>query len=269
MPPVDGLARGLVPAAVRGRDEQEAALPLDVGSVHATLLVVDPDVRLCRSIRTIAAIAEPAAFSLGTPDRPAPAPPRRGTAGPAVPRGGAGGGAGRRRPGHRGCCRPPRGAAVAGPAGRSRPRGGRHRAARRRHHGGGDGGPDRRRPAGERCRGRGDVEGAVPGRRTGPQPSVAAGEVLVELTPGEPVDPRVVGALAASFGGVTMHLEPASVLERVHQLAASGSMRAALRVRSYQLQHPDQLPRPPRPVCDRGRDPATRWRVGHGLPVPR
>lgn len=222
-------------AAVSSR----STLPLDVGSVHATLLVVDPDVRL--PIDAITAVADPGAFAIGTPERPPPAP--RHEEAPGAP--------------------PYPGEALA--------------AALAEAVGGGGGAPrsevqmlqDRLADLGHMVTVSGLLDpgtteavavaqtaaalpasGAVdkatwealfPAAVPAP-PAVDAGEVLVELTPSEPVDPRVIGALAASFGGVTLHLEPATVLERVHELAASGSMHAALRVRSYQLQHPDQLP---------------------------
>lgn len=237
VPPVTAWPAEWTPplyAAVASR----STLPLDVGSVHATLLLVDPDVRL--PIDAITATADPAAFALGTPDRPAPAPrPDTPPAAPPYPGPAlaealaeAVGGGGTVRPevellqdrlddlGH--------GVIVTGLL---------------------DPGTTEavtlaQTTAGLPASGAVDKatwEALFPAAVPAPPP-VGAGEVLVELTPTEPVDPRMIGALAASFGGVAVHLEPATVLERVHELAASGAMRAALRVRSYQLQHPDQLP---------------------------
>lgn len=238
VPPVTAWPAQWTPplyAAVTSRTDR----PVDVGSVHATLLVVDPDLRL--PIDSIPATAEPVAFSLGSPeqpppapraDEPPPAPPYPGEALAAALSEAVGGGGGSARPevqmlqdrladlGHAlattGLFDPETTAAVA--------------AAQT--------------AAGLPTSGAVDKatwEALFPALAP-PPPEVPAGTALVELTPGEPVDPRVIGAVAASFGGVSLRLEPATVLERVHELAASGSMTAALRVRSYQLQHPDQLP---------------------------
>jgi len=222
-------------AAVTSR----STLPVDVGSVHTTLLVVDPDVRL--PIDAIAAVADPGAFALGSPEHPPPAP-RLEEAPDAPP-----------YPGQ--ALAAALAEAVGGGGGSARPEVEmlQDRLADLGYPVSVNGFLDSQTTAavttaqtdfGLSPSGAVDKttwEALFPATAPAP-PAVNEGEVLLELTPSEPVDPRVVGALATSFGGLSLHLDPAKVLERVHELAASGSMHAALRVRSYQLQHPDQLP---------------------------
>ena len=222
-------------AAVSSR----SALPLDIGTVHATLLVVDPDVRL--PIDAITAVADPGAFALGSPDRPPPAP--RLDEAPAAPP----------YPGEALAAALADAVGTTGGTPRAEVQMLQDRLADLGHAVTVSGllDPDTTQAvavaqttAGLAASGAVDKatwEALFPAAPPAPPP-IDAGEVLVELTATEPVDPRVIGAISASFGGVTMHLEAATVLERVHELAASGSMHAALRVRSYQLQHPDQLP---------------------------
>ncbi|MFD9541902.1 hypothetical protein [Streptomyces sp. NPDC060022] len=75
-------------------------------------------------------------------------------------------------------------------------------------------------------------------------PQVGNGEVLVRLTQTEstPVDPRVVSSLALDFTGVTVRLDAAVMLERVHELGTSTGLVARVNVSSYQLKHPESLP---------------------------
>jgi hypothetical protein len=75
-----------------------------------------------------------------------------------------------------------------------------------------------------------------------PPPAVGEGEVLLTLMPTEPIDPRLITATDVAFVDVSMVVDAAASLERVHELAASGSLSTKLRVTSFQLQHPDNLP---------------------------
>jgi hypothetical protein len=73
-------------------------------------------------------------------------------------------------------------------------------------------------------------------------PSPGPGEVVLALTPDGVVDPSTIGALALGFAGVTLKASAASVLERVHQLAAATVAATTVQVRSFQLAHPENLP---------------------------
>ncbi|MFF8195661.1 hypothetical protein ACF05L_33425 [Streptomyces bobili] len=86
--------------------------------------------------------------------------------------------------------------------------------------------------------------GAPPGFQPPANPPVSNGEVLLRLTQTEriPVDPRLVSSLALDFAGVTVRLDPAVMLERVHQLGTSTGLVARVNVSSYQLKHPESLP---------------------------
>ena len=229
-PPIEQWPAGWAPpvfAAVSSR----AQLPVDVTSVHATLLVVDPEVR--QPIEAIAAIADPGAFALGAADRPVPAPVLQAAPPPpAYPTD-----------------------VLAAPDDAVHPEIEllQDRLADLGHPVSVTGILDSQTADAVTA-----AQAAAGLDRTGtvdktlwerlfpaaapPPPGVGPGEALLELTPAEPVDPRVVGALAVSFGGVSVQLDPHRVLERVHELAASGSLQSALRVRSYQLQHPENLP---------------------------
>ncbi|MFG3268697.1 hypothetical protein [Streptomyces bobili] len=86
--------------------------------------------------------------------------------------------------------------------------------------------------------------GAPPAFQPPANPPVGKGEVLLRLTQSEriPVDPRLVSSLALDFTGVTVRLDPAVMLERVHQLGTSTGLLARVDVTSYQLKHPESLP---------------------------
>ncbi|WP_225830095.1 hypothetical protein [Streptomyces sp. NK08204] len=75
-------------------------------------------------------------------------------------------------------------------------------------------------------------------------PPVGNGEALLRLTQtdAEPVDPRLVSSLALDYTGVTVKIEPAVMLERVHELGTSTGLVARVIVSSYQLKHPESLP---------------------------
>ncbi|MFF7352056.1 MULTISPECIES: hypothetical protein [Streptomyces] len=75
-------------------------------------------------------------------------------------------------------------------------------------------------------------------------PPVGNGEVLLRLTQteAEPVDPRLVSSLALDYTGVTVKIDPAVMLERVHELGTSTGLVAHVNVSSYQLKHPETLP---------------------------
>ncbi|MET8112792.1 hypothetical protein [Streptomyces prasinus] len=75
-------------------------------------------------------------------------------------------------------------------------------------------------------------------------PPVGNGEVLLRLTQAEaePVDPRLVSSLALDYTGVTVKIDPAVMLERVHELGMSTGLMARVNVSSYQLKHPEALP---------------------------
>jgi hypothetical protein len=51
-----------------------------------------------------------------------------------------------------------------------------------------------------------------------------------------------VSSLALDFTGVTVRLDPAVMLEPVHQLGTSTGLVARVDVSSYQLKHPESLP---------------------------
>lgn len=92
-------------------------------------------------------------------------------------------------------------------------------------------------------------EAAVPATAPRPDPpqqapQVAAGEVLLRLaqTAAPPIDPRQVGLIAVDFTGVTVRLDPAAVLERVHELGTSTGLVIHVELRCYQLKHPEALP---------------------------
>lgn len=78
----------------------------------------------------------------------------------------------------------------------------------------------------------------------GEPPAVGAGEVLLTLTQADPnpVDVRTVTSLAIDFHGVTLRLEPATVLENVHEFGTSTGLVAAVNLSCYQLKHPENLP---------------------------
>jgi peptidoglycan hydrolase-like protein with peptidoglycan-binding domain len=75
-------------------------------------------------------------------------------------------------------------------------------------------------------------------------PAPGPGEIVLTLTAqGDgAVDPSTVGALALGFSQVTLTTTAAAVLEKVHQLAASSTAVTTIRVRSFQLAHPENLP---------------------------
>ncbi|MFJ7956940.1 hypothetical protein ACIQ62_11650 [Streptomyces sp. NPDC096319] len=75
-------------------------------------------------------------------------------------------------------------------------------------------------------------------------PPVGNGEVLLRLTQteAEPIDPRLVSSLALDYSGVTVKIDPAVMLERVHELGMSTGLMARVNVSSYQLKHPEALP---------------------------
>jgi hypothetical protein len=77
--------------------------------------------------------------------------------------------------------------------------------------------------------------------RLGPAGGEADSAVLT-LTPEAVVDPQAIAALDVQFTGIRLTDPPVSVLERVHELAASTSQPTSVRVTSYQLAHPDNLP---------------------------
>lgn len=78
----------------------------------------------------------------------------------------------------------------------------------------------------------------------GGPPAVGPGEVLLTLTQADPhpVDVRTVNSLAIDFHGVSLRLEPATVLERVHALGTSTGLVASVTIGCYQLKHPEHLP---------------------------
>jgi hypothetical protein len=73
---------------------------------------------------------------------------------------------------------------------------------------------------------------------------VGKGEVLLRLTQAEaePVDPRLVSSVALDYTGVTVKIDPAVMLERVHELGMSTGLMSRVSVSSYQLKHPESLP---------------------------
>lgn len=75
-------------------------------------------------------------------------------------------------------------------------------------------------------------------------PQAGPGEVLLRLRPqpAAAVDPRQVGLLAVDFTGVKVHLEPAAVLERVHELGTSTGLVTSVDISCYLLKHPESLP---------------------------
>ncbi|MEU4878422.1 hypothetical protein [Streptomyces sp. NPDC021608] len=77
-----------------------------------------------------------------------------------------------------------------------------------------------------------------------PNPPVGNGEVLLRLTQAEaePVDPRLVSSVALDYTGVTVKIDPAVMLERVHELGMSTGLMSRVNVSSYQLKHPESLP---------------------------
>jgi peptidoglycan hydrolase-like protein with peptidoglycan-binding domain len=76
-----------------------------------------------------------------------------------------------------------------------------------------------------------------------PSPPVpGSGEVVLALTATEPVDVSTIGGLALAFDGARLSTDAATVLERVHQLSATTTAATTIRVRSFQLAHPENLP---------------------------
>lgn len=82
---------------------------------------------------------------------------------------------------------------------------------------------------------------AFPGKPP-PPPSPGPGEVVLTLQAAETIDPSTIGALALGFSGVTLKTAASTVLERVHELAAATIADTTVRVRSFQLAHPENLP---------------------------
>ncbi|MFE5794994.1 hypothetical protein ACFQ8C_20805 [Streptomyces sp. NPDC056503] len=84
----------------------------------------------------------------------------------------------------------------------------------------------------------------APGFRPPANPPVGNGEVLLRLTQAEaePIDPRTVSSLALDYTGVTVKIDPAVMLERVHELGTSTGLMSRVNVSSYQLKHPETLP---------------------------
>jgi peptidoglycan hydrolase-like protein with peptidoglycan-binding domain len=75
-------------------------------------------------------------------------------------------------------------------------------------------------------------------------PAPGPGEVVLTLAvQGDgAVDPATIGALALGFSKVTLKTAASAVLEKVHQLAAATTAVTTIRVRSFQLAHPENLP---------------------------
>lgn len=69
-----------------------------------------------------------------------------------------------------------------------------------------------------------------------------AGAEAVKVTLAPPESFPLWSAVAVDFGNANLKLNPAVVLDRIHQLATSANLASTVRVWSFLLQHPDQIP---------------------------
>lgn len=69
-----------------------------------------------------------------------------------------------------------------------------------------------------------------------------AGTATLQLATSVPVVAAQVSALDLRFTGITVDATAAAVLEQVHELATATSRPTSIRVTSYQLAHPENLP---------------------------
>jgi hypothetical protein len=71
---------------------------------------------------------------------------------------------------------------------------------------------------------------------------LAAGKLGVQVTLTPPDSFPLWGAVAVDFGNPNIKLDAAKVLDRIHELATSANLNTSVRVWSFLLQHPDQIP---------------------------
>ncbi|MDO8364288.1 MAG: hypothetical protein Q7V88_15460 [Actinomycetota bacterium] len=89
-----------------------------------------------------------------------------------------------------------------------------------------------------------DTSGAVcsPAALSLPGRGDAAASATISLTADDDLDLETVDSIELAFAGTSVKVKPAEVLDRVHEVAASGSITSTVKLRSYLMQHPDQLP---------------------------
>lgn len=74
-----------------------------------------------------------------------------------------------------------------------------------------------------------------------PPPAAGSGEVVLALRPERAIDLRDVSAVVLEPTGVVLHVARPAVLVEIHKRAAGAVDDTSVRVRSYQLAHPEHL----------------------------